>query len=43
MAAKEITQGEDARRALIDDEEYLIMREDEFLGILVGKKRKVKV
>ncbi len=27
----------------IDDEEYLIMREDEILGILVGKKRKVKV
>ncbi len=27
----------------IDDEEYLIMREDEILGILVGKKSKVKV
>ncbi len=27
----------------IDDEDYLIMREDEILGILVGKKRKVKV
>ncbi len=27
----------------IEDEEYLIMREDEILGILVGKKRKVKV
>ena len=26
----------------IDDEEYLIMREDEILGILVGKKSKVK-
>ncbi|MDA2934793.1 co-chaperone GroES [Acidobacteria bacterium AH-259-D05] len=26
----------------IDDEEYLIMREDEVLGILVGKKKKVK-
>lgn len=26
----------------IDDEEYLIMREDEVLGILVGKKSKVK-
>ena len=25
----------------IDDEEYLIMREDEILGILVGKKSKV--
>ncbi len=27
----------------IDDEEFLIMREDEILGILVGKKSKVKV
>jgi len=27
----------------IDDEEYLIMREDEILGILVGKKSKVRV
>lgn len=27
----------------IDDQEYLIMREDEILGILVGKKSKVKV
>ncbi len=27
----------------IDDEEYLIMREDEILGILVGKKSRVKV
>ena len=26
----------------IDDEEYMIMREDEILGILVGKKSKVK-
>ncbi len=26
----------------IDDEDYLIMREDEILGILVGKKSKVK-
>jgi chaperonin GroES len=26
----------------IDDEEYLIMREDEVLGVLVGKKAKVK-
>ena len=26
----------------IDDEEFLIMREDEILGILVGKKSKVK-
>ncbi len=26
----------------IDDEEYLIMREDEILGILVGKRSKVK-
>ena len=26
----------------IDDEEYLIMREDEILGIMVGKKSKVK-
>ena len=25
----------------LDDEEYLIMREDEVLGILVGKKAKV--
>ena len=27
----------------LDDEEYLIMHEDEILGILVGKKSKVKV
>ncbi|MDA2926764.1 co-chaperone GroES [Acidobacteria bacterium AH-259-O06] len=26
----------------LDDEEYLIMREDEVLGVLVGKKAKVK-
>jgi chaperonin GroES len=26
----------------IDDEEFLIMREDEVLGILVGKKSKVR-
>lgn len=26
----------------IDDEEYLIMREDEVLGVLEGKKAKVK-
>ena len=26
----------------LEDEEYLIMREDEILGILVGKKSKVK-
>ena len=27
----------------LDDEEFLIMREDEVLGILVGKKAKAKV
>ncbi|MFQ5929697.1 MAG: co-chaperone GroES [Acidobacteriota bacterium] len=26
----------------LDDEEYLIMREDEVLGVLAGKKAKVK-